>query len=287
MEIKMMKHMRTIFSLTLGTLLMSIAINGLLAPNSLLSGGVSGLALFLHLIFDWKLSLLTIFLNIPLFILAFIYLKKRFIIFSLLGMSLLSFWLELTQHIIIPTTNPLSIILVSGLLNGLGMGIIFRAGGSVGGTDIVAKILNQKLSFSMGSVLFLINMTIMLTSAFVFGIDIAVVTAASMFVSSQTTNYVVDGLNRRRTVTIITSPASGEKISHEIMDIMGRGVTIVPAIGGYTQNDKAILYTTVNLREVAKLKALVSLHDTHAFVTIADTAQVIGNGRGFIPLEKA
>ncbi|MGL4800448.1 MAG: YitT family protein [Cellulosilyticaceae bacterium] len=283
----MMKHMRTIFSLTLGTLLMSIAINGLLAPNSLLSGGVSGLALFLHLIFDWKLSLLTIFLNIPLFILAFIYLKKRFIIFSLLGMSLLSFWLELTQHIIIPTTNPLSIILVSGLLNGLGMGIIFRAGGSVGGTDIVAKILNQKLSFSMGSVLFLINMTIMLTSAFVFGIDIAVVTAASMFVSSQTTNYVVDGLNRRRTVTIITSPASGEKISHEIMDIMGRGVTIVPAIGGYTQNDKAILYTTVNLREVAKLKALVSLHDTHAFVTIADTAQVIGNGRGFIPLEKA
>ncbi|MGL5676135.1 MAG: YitT family protein [Cellulosilyticaceae bacterium] len=287
MEIKMMKHMRTIFSLTLGTLLMSIAINGLLAPNSLLSGGVSGLALFLHLIFDWKLSLLTIFLNIPLFILAFIYLKKRFIIFSLLGMSLLSLWLELTQHIIIPTTNPLSIILVSGLLNGLGMGIIFRAGGSVGGTDIVAKILNQKLSFSMGSVLFLINMTIMLTSAFVFGIDIAVVTAASMFVSSQTTNYVVDGLNRRRTVTIITSPASGEKISHEIMDIMGRGVTIVPAIGGYTQNDKAILYTTVNLREVAKLKALVSLHDTHAFVTIADTAQVIGNGRGFIPLEKA
>lgn len=281
-----MKQMRTIFSLATGTLLMSIAINGLLAPNKLLSGGVSGLSLFLHFLFDWRLSLLTISLNIPLFILAFIFLRKQFIILSLVGMSLLSFWLEMTQNLVIPTTNPLSIILLSGLLNGMGTGIIFRAGGSVGGTDIIAKILNQSFSFSMGSVVFLINMVIMLTSTYFFGIDIAVITTASMFVSSQTTNFVVDGLNKRRTVTIITSPNAGNNIATEIMNGMSRGVTIVPAIGGYTHSDKVILYTTVNLREVSKLKTLVSSHDSHAFVTIADTAQVIGNGRGFIPLEK-
>lgn len=281
-----MKQMRTILSLAVGTLLMSIAINGLLAPNGLLSGGVSGFSLMLHFLFDWRLSLLTILLNAPLFILAFIFLKKQFIIFSLVGMCLLSFWLEATQGITIAATNSLSIILLSGLLNGLGMGIIFRAGGSVGGTDIIAKILNQSFSFSMGSVLFSINMVIMLASTYFFGIDIAVITAASMFISTQTTNFVVDGLNRRRTVTIITTPETGELIAKEIMVSMGRGVTIVPAIGGYTHQDKVILYTTVNLREVAKLKAAVSLHDTHAFVTVADTAQVIGNGRGFIPLQQ-
>ena len=282
-----MKHFRPVLSLVVGTLLMSFAINGLLVPNNLLSGGVSGLALFLHFLFDWRLSLLTVLLNVPLFVLAFVFLKKRFIIFSLIGMFLLSFWLEVTSGIIIPTTNPLTIVLLSGIIYGVGMGIIFRSGGSVGGTDIVAKIVNQKLSISMGSVLFMINMAIMFLSIFFFGVDTAVITAASMFVGSQTTNFVVDGLNRRRTVTIITSPAPGDIIAKEIMSNMGRGVTIVPAIGGYTHNDKTILYTTVNLREVAKLKGLVSLHDEHAFVTVADTAQVIGNGRGFIPLERA
>lgn len=284
METYVMKYLHRIISLALGTLLMAVAINGLLAPNHLLSGGIAGLALFLHFLFDFSISLSTIVLNIPLFILAFMFLKKRFIMFSLIGMSFLSLWLEVTKGITIQTDSTLTIILVSGLLNGLGLGIIFRADCSVGGTDIVAKILNQKFSFSMGSVGFIINLCIMLASTFVFGIDLAVLTATSMFVGSQTTNFVVDGLNRRRTVTIITSPEASSPMSKQIITDLHRGVTIVPAIGGYTHKDKSVLYTTVNLREVAKLKSIVCLHDSKAFVTVADTAQVIGNGRGFIPL---
>lgn len=278
---------RCALSLIVGTLLMSIAINGLLAPNRLLSGGVSGIALFLHFLFDWNLSFLTIILNIPLFILALMFLKRRFIALSLVGMTLLSFWLEVTKGFVIPTSNFITIILLGGILNGIGMGIIFRAEGSVGGTDIVAKIANKFFSFSMGSVIFAINILIMLASIFVFGIDLSIITAATMFVSSRTTNFVVDGLNRRRTVSIITSPEAGEIIAKKITEEMSRGVTIVPAIGGYTHHDKFILYTTVTLHEVAKLKSLICTYDEHAFVTIADTAQVIGNGKGFIPLEES
>ncbi|MEG0388938.1 MAG: YitT family protein, partial [Niameybacter sp.] len=237
-------------------------------------------------LFDWNLSILNVLFNIPLFILAFIFLKKQFIYFSLLGMMSFSFWLEVTRGIIIPTTSPLTIILVAGLLYGIGMGIIFRSEASVGGTDIIAKIVNKFFSISMGNVIFAINMIIMLTSIFVFGLDIAILTAASMFISSQTTNYVVDGLNRRRTVSIITSPDTGQDIARAIMDGMHRGVTIVPAIGGYTHQNKYILYANVNLREVAKIKNIVSTYDPHAFVTVSDVAQVIGNGRGFLPLEQ-
>lgn len=279
-----MNYLHRIFSLALGTLLMAIAINGLLAPNHLLSGGITGIALFLHFLFDFNISLSTIMLNMPLFILAFIYLKRRFIVFSLMGMSMLSFWLEVTKGIHIETDSTLTVLLISGLLNGLGLGIIFRADCSVGGTDIIAKIMNQKFSLSMGSVIFSINVMIMLASLCVFDLDLAVITATSMFISSQTTNFVVDGLNRRRTVTIVTSPCFSTPISHHIMTDLHRGVTIVPAVGGYTQQERHLLYTTVNLREVAKLKSIVSSHDVHAFVTVADTAQVIGNGKGFMPL---
>ncbi len=281
----MKKHTRTLFALFFGTFLMAVAINGLLAPHNLLSGGVSGFALMLHFLFDFKLSILTVLLNIPLFLLALKFLRKQFITFSLIGMCCLSFWIEVTHGISIPTENTLSIILLAGLLNGVGMGIIFREGGSVGGTDIIAKIINQSFSLSMASVIFSINIVIMAISVYFFGVDSAVLTAASMFVSTQTTNFVVDGLNRRRTVTIVTSPERGNRIATEIMSQMQRGVTIVPALGGYTHADKAILYTTINLREVARLKGLVCTCDPHAFMTVADTAQVIGHGRGFIPPE--
>ncbi len=278
---------KTFSSLLLGTLLMAISINGLLRPNGLLSGGISGISLFVHFLTDVNLSILTIVFNIPLFILAFIFLKKRFICLSLIGMSLLSFWLEVTNQLVIQTNEMLTVILLGGVLNGAGMGLIFRSEGSVGGTDIIAKILNKKYSLNMGTVILALNLLIMLTAAFYSGLDLAVLTAASMFISSRVTNFVVDGMNRRRTVSIITTPEPGEKIARAIMEEMERGVTLVPAIGGYTHTDKYILYTTVNLREVAKLKLLVSSIDDHAFLTIADTAQVIGNGKGFIPFSDA
>ena len=282
----MTSHIKSILSILFGTFLMSIAVNGILVPNHMLSGGISGISLFLHFIFGWNLSILNVLFNIPLFILAFIYLKKRFICLSLIGMMSFSFWLEVTKNFVISTTSPLTIIVVAGLLNGIGVGIIFRSEGSVGGTDIIAKIVNKFFSISMGNVIFGINMIIMATSIFTFGLDIAILTAASMFISSQTTNYVVDGLNRKRTVSIITCPDTGQAIAREIMDRMHRGVTLVPAIGGYTHQNKYILYANVNLREVAKVKNIVSTHDPHAFVTVSDVAQVIGNGRGFIPLER-
>lgn len=282
----MTRHIKSVLSILFGTFLMSIAVNGILVPNHMLSGGISGLSLFLHFIFGWNLSILNVLFNIPLFILAFMYLKKRFICLSLVGMMSFSFWLEATKGFVISTTSPLTIIVVAGLLNGIGVGIIFRSEGSVGGTDIIAKIVNKFFSISMGNVIFGINMLIMATSIFTFGLDIAILTAASMFISSQTTNYVVDGLNRKRTVAIITCPDTGQAIAREIMDRMHRGVTLVPAIGGYTHQNKYILYAHVNLREVAKVKGIVSNHDPHAFVTVSDTTQVIGNGRGFIPLEE-
>lgn len=277
---------KRIISIIVGTLLIAIATNGILLPNKLLSGGVSGVSMLLHFLFDFRVSLLVILINIPLFIFAFFFLKKTYIIYSLFGMLMLSLWIELTTKLTIPADNYLSIIVVAGVIHGIGTGIIFRADGSTGGTDIIAKIINQYFSINMATVTLSINAVIILLSIYFFDLDIAVVTISTMFVSSQVVNFVVDGINRKRTLFIITDSVHCEDLSACILKELHRGVTMIPAIGAYTSSTRYILFTTVSVREVSKAKDLVLKVDSKAFMTVTETSQVIGNGRGFIHYSK-
>lgn len=271
-----------IFSTIVGSLLIAIATNGLLIPNNLLSGGVNGISMLLHFILGFKVSLLIVLINIPIFILALIFLNKMYLAYSLFGMLMLSFWLEVTEKLIIPTTEPLSIIVVAGVLHGIGTGIIFRANGSTGGTDIVAKIINRKFGLNMATVTLSLNAVVIALSIYFFDINIAVVTISTMYVSSHVVNFVVDGINRKRTLHIVTDAEHYEALSHIILKDVHRGVTVIPATGAYTEKPKYILLTTVGVREVAKTKRLVLDIDPRAFMTVTETSQVIGNGRGFL-----
>lgn len=281
-----MEHLKTDFRrvifIILGTFLSALSTNGILVQNNLLSGGISGISMFFHFLFNWNISTLILLLNIPLFIIGFFFLKKNFLFFSLFGMSMLSFWIEVTKGFVIPTGNFISVILVGGVLSGLGNGIIFRGDGSTGGTDIISKIVNKYFSFSMATVNLSINGVIILCSLFHFGIDLSVLTLATMFVSSKVTNFVVDGINYKRTLFIITDETHFQHIADDIIDELHRGVTIIPAMGAYTQNAKYILYTTIGVREVSKVRQITISHDPSAFMTVSETAQVIGRGRGFI-----
>ncbi|MGL6173945.1 MAG: YitT family protein [Cellulosilyticaceae bacterium] len=274
--------LKRIIFIMLGTLLSAISTNGILVQNKLLSGGVSGISMLFHFLFGWNISTTILCLNIPLFILGFFFLKKKFLAYSLFGMMMLSFWIEVTKGIVIPTESPISIILVGGFLSGIGNGIIFRGDGSTGGTDIISKIVNKYFSFSMATVNLAMNGVIIFCSLFFFGLDLAVLTIATMFISSKVINFVVDGVNYKRTLFIITDEMHYETIASDIMQELHRGVTVIPATGGYTHHPRFILYTTIGIREVAKVKQIAVSHDPHAFMTVSETAQVIGRGRGFI-----
>lgn len=275
-------YIKRLLLMVLGTFLLALSTNAILIPNKLLSGGVSGIAMFLHFLFDWQVSLVVLLINIPLFILAFIFLKRKFIIFSLIGMLLFTFWLEITNGWIIPIENTLSIPLLAGVISGAGSGIIFRVDGSTAGTDIIAKIANKFFSLNMATTNFIVNIVIIILSVYYFNIDLAILTVATMYVSTRTTNFVVEGLNIRRTIFIITSEEHAHNIANDIMKKLNRGVTLIPAIGGYTNKPRYILYTTVGIRELAKVKAITLRNDPQAFMTVNETAQVIGNGRGFL-----
>ena len=274
-----------IISIILGTLLIALATNGINIPNKLLTGGVSGISILLHFLFNFKVSLLVILLNIPIFILGFLFLKKTYLAYSLFGMLMLSFWLEVTHEFVIPVGNILSIVLIGGALHGIGTGLIFKYDGSTGGTDIIAKIINKYFSINMATITFIINLLIIALSIYFFDIDIAVLTITTMFISSTITNFAVDGLNRKRTLYIITDSQHFETLSHELLTHLNRGVTMIPAVGAYTSDTKYILFTTVSIREVAHAKQIVLSIDPKAFMTVTETSQVIGNGRGFIDLQ--
>ena len=273
-----------IFSIMIGTLLLAIATNGVLIPNQLLSGGVNGISMLLYFLFNARVSITVILLNIPIFILGLIFLRKTYLTYSLFGMLMLSFWLEVTHPLIITQGNTLSTLVVAGFLHGLGTGIIFRADGSTGGTDIIAKIFNKYFSINMATVTLYLNALIVVLSIYFFGLDIAVLTISTMFLSSQVANFVVDGINRKRTLYIITESEHADELSKCLLKELHRGVTMIPAIGAYTSESKYILYTTVSIREVAKAKQLVLRIDSKAFMTVTETSQVIGNGKGFLPL---
>ena len=276
------KQFQRPLSIVVGTLLLAIATNGVLIPNQLLSGGVSGISMLLHFLFGLKVSLLVIAINIPLFIFGLFYLKRSYLAYSLFGMLMLSFWLEITSNVRIPTGNFLSVLVVAGCIHGIGTGIIFRANGSTGGTDIISKIIHERFSINMATVNLCINLVIILLSIYFFNLDIAVITISTMFISSHVANFVVDGINRKRTLYIITSSTHAEDLSSSLLQQLHRGVTMIPAIGAYTSDTKYILFTTVSVREVAKARNIVLATDPKAFMTVTETSQVIGNGRGFI-----
>lgn len=278
-------NLQCLASIVLGTFLIAIATNGVLLPNHLLSGGVNGIAILFHFILNTKISLIVILINIPIFILALKFLKKDYLAYSLFGMLMLSFWLELTDQVIIPTDSPLSILVVAGLLHGLGTGIIFRANGSTGGTDIIAKIINQYLSINIAAITLTINAVIIALSIYFFDVNIAVLTISTMFVSSQVVNYVVDGINRKRTLYIVSGEPHYDLLAKTLLKELHRGVTVIPAIGAYTDSTRYILFTTVGVREVAKARQIILQIDPTAFMTVTETSQVIGNGRGFIHIE--
>lgn len=259
-----------------GTLIMSIGFNALYIPNEILSGGISGIAILLNLVGGFEVSLVVALLNIPIFIFGYKFINREFILYSLLGATSLTFFIHMTKGLTFESHELLTTVLLGGVLNGTGLGLVIRAGSSTGGNDIISKVLHLKYSYSIATLNFAFNMIIIGLSIYFFGIDSSIRTLAAMYVSSITTNFIVEGTNYKRTVFIITDKSSA--ISCEINKQLHRGCTVVDGHGAYTNKDKYMLYTVISINQVAKLKAVVREIDEKAFVNVMESRVVFGKG---------
>jgi uncharacterized membrane-anchored protein YitT (DUF2179 family) len=264
------------FLMTLGSFICAFAINGILIPKHFLSGGFTGLCL---IVYYWYPAIdvgwLYLLLNVPLFVIGWVGISRKFFLYSLFGMGVFSLALLVTKVNIEVHEQMLAAIL-AGIISGIGSGVILRSYGSAGGLDIIAISLNQKYSIRLGRTILAFNTLILLACAILFGVDLALYTLVYIFVATYLIDLVLVGINQRKTVFVI-SDASRE-IADEILKEMHRGVTFFKGEGAYTRVPRDVLYTAVTLKELTRLKDLIFSIDRDAFVVVNDTKEVIGKG---------
>lgn len=271
---------KDIIMVIIGVFISALAINMFLIHAKLLSGGLSGVTLIVQYITGFPAAYTLLILNIPLFFISYKKVNKKFTFLSLIGTIVLSVGLIITEPFknIIQVNDILLLGLYGGVLNGIGIGIVFSNYGSTGGLDIVSAVIKKKYSnFEIGTISFIVNFVIVSISAFIFGLTSALYTLVSMYITSYVTDKVIKGFNRQKLILIITEKE--DEVSEVLMRELNRGVTFLYAKGAYTKKDKKVLYCVVSLTQLPKLKLIVKDIDEGAFISILDASEV--EGRGF------
>lgn len=255
-----------------------ISFNAFIMPHKLLSGGVSGIALIINYLTGISPGMLIFILNIPIFLLGYKFVDKEFIVLSLIGMSSFSFFIDAFSflrgmHII---DDVMLSCIYGGILNGIGMGIVFRNRASQGGVDIIAVIVKKYMSVNIGSTSLIINFMIVTIASFIYGLKPALYTLITMYVASQVLDKVQQGFDIRKQVMIISNKE--DEVVKEIIKRLHRGVTYLDGEGAFTGSKKRVVYCIVTLNQLAKLKQIVREVDSTAFMAVSDTAEVLGRG---------
>ncbi len=260
----------------MGSIICAIGVNGFLKPLHLLSGGVTGIAIVLTHMIKVNMGLIIFCVNIPLFVIAYFKLNLEFVLNSLFNMTIFAIIIGFTDGLgdIITLKSTLASCLIGGALNGFGMGLIFRAGGSQGGLDIVAAIIKKKWDFKLGKVLMVLNVFIVLWATTQFGFEIFYYTMISMYVSYSFVDNVKLLFEKKKVMMIIT--LNHQSIADELMENMNRAVTFIDCVGAYENVDKKLIYTVVSPREIPSIKKIITKNDPRAFYSISDSLEVKG-----------
>ena len=270
------KILKECFIVSIACIIMAFNTNYFYLGNKLAQGGVSGLSLIIHYITDIDISYIYLALNIPLIIVAYIFIGKDFVFKTLFATIILTIFLKVFGSFRGPIDDILMASIFGGGINGIAIGIIFYAGGSSGGTDIIAKIINKHYGIAIGKTLLTIDFIILSMVAFIFGKVIFMYTLISLLVSSKMIDIIQEGIYSAKGVTIITNKV--EELRKKIMEDTGRGITLINAKGAYTQKEIGMLYCVVGKYQLMKVKSIVKEIDPMAFMIVNQVHEVIGKG---------
>lgn len=259
-----------------GAAIIAIGFNVFLLPNQVASGGVSGISTILHGLFGWNPGIVQYAFNVPLFIAGVLLLGKKFGIKSFIGTITLPFIVLLTNSWEPWTDNPLLGALFGGIVVGLGIGMVFKGNASTGGTDLLAQIITKYTGLSLGTSVLLIDGVIAISAAIVFDLEKGLYALIGLYVTTKTIDIIQLGFSQSKMVYIIT--LKQDEVREAIYAEINRGVTKLPAIGGYTGEARPVLMVVVYQTEFTKLKQLIKSVDPSAFVIVSDAYEVLGEG---------
>ena len=262
-----------------GCLVAASSINLFVVPSSLLTGGVTGIAIIFYFLAGLPIGLQTLAYNVPLLIASYKLLGKKYTIDVVIGTLMFSFALDATKFLsgMLQVDDLMLASIYGGIFNGIGYGIVFRMNGSTGGFDILGAIFKKYYSMDIGSVIFGFNCLIVVVAGALFSVNSAMFTLICMYVTSQMTNKIIDGFNQRKAILIISDKA--KDIAEGIIADIGRGVTFLNGEGAYTGDPKKIIMVVVSMTQIAKIKIVVNTVDKNAFMMILPASEV--QGRGF------
>lgn len=273
---KRSKFIGGILGIALGAILAAYGIQGFIVYSGLSGGGVGGIALLLFYTFKLPIGVMTFLLNVPLFVLGWREVDKQFVFKTIWGLVVFSLFLDLFNGV-----QPLNFediflgALYGGVISGVSSAIVFHFGGSLGGTDIIAKVIQQRYGVPMGTSTLAINGVIILVSGAILGPKVALYTLVMLFVFGRVLDLIQSGVPSK-SITIISDQS--EALVDRIMVDLGRGATFLHGRGAYSSEPKDVIICVVSLPELGRLKRAVREVDPSAFMIVQNAGEVLGKG---------
>jgi len=296
---KVLIFLKVYLFITIGAAITALAINIFLVPYKIAPGGLSGLATVLFYLSDGKLpvGITMLVINIPLFLLGYKFIGRRFFIRTIYGTIILSVIIDLTETYMsdfakkllinggstASTPDILLYSIIGGFLSGIGLGIVLKMEATTGGTELIAKLLNRPIkSLTLGQLLLGVDTAIILFAIIAFNsILIGLYSLVSLFITTKVIDAMVEGLDYARAILIISE--YHEEISKKILISLDRGVTELKGRGVYTGKSKDVILCVVDRTQVQEVKKIVQSIDKNAFMIFADVREVLGEGFNGVP----
>jgi uncharacterized membrane-anchored protein YitT (DUF2179 family) len=265
--------LRAIF-IAVGAVLVSVGLEIFLVPNRIIDGGITGISIMLSHLSGINLGVFLFLFNLPFLLLGYKQIGKTFAFSTLFGVLIMSLGTSLLHPVPSLTQDLLLSSVFGGIILGIGVGMVIRAGGSLDGTEIVAILINKKTPFSVGELVMFVNIFILGSAGFVFGWDRAMYSLIAYYIAFKMIDITIEGLDQSKSVWIISEHHA--EIGDALVARLGRGVTYLTGEGGYTGDDKKVIFCVITRLEEAKLKSIVEEYDRTAFLAIGNIHDVRG-----------
>ncbi|MED4474809.1 MULTISPECIES: YitT family protein [Bacillaceae] len=273
-------RIKNILFILLGAAIFSFGIVHFNMQHNLGEGGFTGITLLLYFLWGINPAITNIILNIPVFFIGWKFLGRNTFIYTIIGTFAVSLFLRLFQikpFVIHLEHDMFLVALFAGVFIGIGLGIIFRYGGTTGGVDIIARIVNKNVGWSMGRTMFLFDLVVITTSIFVIlELSEGMYTLVAVYVAARVIDFLQEGAYSAKGATIISDHS--DEIAELIKKKMDRGVTVLDGRGSYSGIKRDVLYCIVGRNEIVRLKSIIRNVDPHAFVAVTTVHDVLGEG---------
>jgi len=261
--------------ITVGSLIQTLALKGIAIPHNFVPGGLFGVSSLIYYLADiLNPGLIYLLLNIPLFILGYIFISRRFLWYSALAMAQISIFYQLIQFEI-HIESQLYAALTLGVMIGFGAGMVLRSLGSNGGLDVIAIILYQKFNIGIGKTYFGFNLLLFTLSFAGLDNDLVIASIIAVFVTSVTLDYTLSMFNQRKLAFIISEKS--EAIADRVMTTLKIGTTLLPAMGAYRKESRTVMMVVINNIQLKRLEEIVFTTDEHALFIVENTFSVLGS----------